>query len=77
MNTFNFAHCEIIELDYNDMLSIEGGGFFDAIMEAAEAVGKAVGYGVGYAAGAIKDAITSHGADVADSGGAAAVLAYK
>jgi hypothetical protein len=77
MNTLNIANCSVAELSHDDMISIEGGGILEDFLGAVKAAGKAIGYGIGYAAGAVCDAVAGHGADVAESGGAAASLAYK
>ncbi|MDR2805461.1 MAG: hypothetical protein LBB85_07445 [Dysgonamonadaceae bacterium] len=60
MNTLNIATYSVIELSYNDMKSIEGGGeLLDKFLDFAKDASKAIGYGVGYAAGAVKDFVLS------------------
>lgn len=49
----------LIELSYDEMVSIDGGGILSEFVNAVKTAGQVVGYGVGYAAGAVKDFITS------------------
>jgi hypothetical protein len=70
MKTLNLNICGISEMNCEELSEVYGGGI-------AGELGKAIGYVVGYVTGCIKDAVNGHGSDVAESGNAGAVVAYK
>ncbi|MDD3772364.1 MAG: hypothetical protein PHC38_06895 [Weeksellaceae bacterium] len=48
-----------IELSYDEMIRIQGGGILSEFVNAVKSAGQVVGYGVGYAVGIVKDFVTS------------------
>jgi hypothetical protein len=67
MKNLDLSAYGISELSYDEQIANNGG----------TEIGYWIGYYVTEAAKAVKDVITSHGDDVAGSGNAAAVVAYK